>query len=407
MKRLRKTLYSVLCLMIGVCTLTGCIEEFEADLPSEDSNLMVVEGTICSGKLNKFTLSRTQSLSNGYLYGYGYNPPQMVYGAQVSVRGSDGSVYVAQPEDGYYSCQVGTLNPDVDYFLHIEVDGEVFESTPQKPLRTEKITDVSGVQNTPVSDIDVLVTPDAPFNPNKVNYYSWTYDETWEVHPDYTTDIYYDTEIMGPMTKYNQFPKRGWIDATGSTIMAGASNNYDGQHIQKLKLYDIPSSDFRVYHRYSGLIHQRAITKAEYEYELARRQASTEMGGLFTPLPSALPTNIHCLTSKKHVIGFIGCSLNISDYRFFLDPQDFTIHYPRRGDERVWLVNPSTEDCLRMVEKEGRYLCEWIPSLFSDDNKLHTAWASLSQLDVIYKYRSQGAYAEEPDFWSLNENVSY
>ena len=31
--------------MVGV-TLTGCIEEFEADIPAEDSELLVVEGSI-------------------------------------------------------------------------------------------------------------------------------------------------------------------------------------------------------------------------------------------------------------------------------------------------------------------------------------------------------------------------
>ena len=112
---------------------------------------------------------------------------------------------------------------------------------------------------------------------------------------------------------------------SSSTILVGNSRNYEGQHIRKLKLYDVDRADERVYYKYSGLIHQRTISKAEYEYDLARRQASSEMGGLFTPLPSALPSNIHCLTSKKHVIGFVGCSLNTSEYRFFLIPKDFSI----------------------------------------------------------------------------------
>ena len=31
MMRLRTTLYSVLCLTVGICLLSGCIEEYEAD----------------------------------------------------------------------------------------------------------------------------------------------------------------------------------------------------------------------------------------------------------------------------------------------------------------------------------------------------------------------------------------
>ena len=108
-------------------------------------------------------------------------------------------------------------------------------------------------------------------------------------------------------------------------VMAGASTGYDGQHIRDLKIYDLDRGDGRMYHRYSGRVHQRAISKAEYEYELARRKASSEMGGLFTLLPSALPTYIHCLTSAKHVIGFVGCSLNTIDYWFFLNGAEYDI----------------------------------------------------------------------------------
>ena len=404
MMKLRKTLYYILCLLVGVYTLSGCIEEFEADIPDEDSGLLVVEGTICSGKQNKFTLSLTQALNSantdfavdGKAQTY---TPQRVMGAKVSVHGNDGSEYMAtQGTDGYYSCWIDALAPDVEYYLHIEINGEVYESEPQKPLRTEAIADISGVQDTPESSIDVLITPDAPFEPDQTNYYSWTYDETWEVHSDYSTNMYFDTETMMRMYQNNLFPEVGWRDATGSTIMVGASTNYDGQHIQRLKLYGIDRSDERVYHMYSGQIYQRAISKAEYEYELARYQASSEMGGLFTPQPSTLPTNIHCLTSNKRVIGFVGCSLNTSERRFFLKARDFSIYRPLREDSRLWIDPCSEEICSQMVNK-GMYLCAW------EDNRislgtLKTAWAYDFQLDVRFK----GAYIERPDFWPQEEN---
>ena len=384
-----KSLYYVLCLMVSVCTLSGCIEEYEADIPSDDSDLLVVEGTICSSQMNKFILSRTQAMNSSFT-------PRMVTGASVSVRGSDGSEYTTQETDGYYACRVDDLNPDVGYYLHIETDGEVYESEPQKPLRTEKIAGVSAAQETPESNIDVFVTPEAPFDSDKANYYSWTYEETWEVHPDYTTVIYFDIKTSTPVFDPYQFPLRGWKNATGSEIMVGTSLSYERQHIQRFKLYDIDRTNERMYYWYSGLVHQRAISKAEYEYELARRQASSEMGGLFTPLPSALPTNIHCLTSQKRVIGFIGCSLNMSEYRFFLIKRDFSIYHPERKDARRWLNDCDELACYRMVVDEGMYLCEWEDERYRPGGKLRTAWAYDFQLDV----RLRGAYAEQPDFWN-------
>ena len=124
-------------LALSLFILSGCIEEFEADIPEEDSNLLVVEGTICSGKMNTFILSRTQPVNSSYT-------PRMVVGAKVSVRGSDGSEYRAEEAGGYYACWIESLNPDAEYSLHIETDGEVYESEPQKPLRTENIAEAWG-----------------------------------------------------------------------------------------------------------------------------------------------------------------------------------------------------------------------------------------------------------------------
>lgn len=373
-------------LALSLFILSGCIEEFEADIPEADSSLLVVEGTICSGKMNTFILSRTQPVNSSYT-------PRMVVGAKVSVRGSDGSEYRAEGTGGNYACWIESLNPDAEYSLHIETDGEVYESEPQKPLRTESIAEVHGVQDTPDSDIDILITPDAPFEPGHANYYSWTYDETWEVQSDYTTSVFYDIELMDAVIKPNQFPWRGWKDAASSAIMVGGSANYEGQHIRNLKLYDIGHHlDERMYHRYTSLVHQRAITKAEYEYELARRQAGLEMGGLFTPQPSALPTNIHCLTANRHVIGFVGCSMNTSEYRFFLDASDYAIRLPVHDDTREWLTNPQSWLCRQMVES-GMFLCVW--EISGTTGSLETAWATEQQLDVRYK----GAYIEKPDFW--------
>ena len=394
MMKQRKTLYFLLCLVLGTSTLLSCIDEYEADISAKDSNLLVVEGTICSAELNKFYLSRTQDINSTL-------GVRMVKGASVSVRGSDGSEYKAQAVDDYYSCWIDHLEPDIKYYLHIEADGEVYESEPQLPLRTEKIASVVGVQNTPDSHIDVLVTPEAPLDAGKTNYYSWSFIETWEVRPEYTTYVYFDKERMQKVDTIGMFPERGWKNAISSNILVEASTHYDGQHIQKLKLYDFDNGDERLYYKYSGLVQQRAISKDEYEYERARHQASSEMGGLFTPLPSALPTNIHCLTSSKSVIGFIGCALNTAKYRFFFYPLDFSVNRTYQGDTRVWLENCTEKECMRMVD-QGMYLCFWEDHRMNG-GLLKTAWASGIQLDV----RLRGAYTEEPDFWSLDEDVSY
>ena len=391
--KLKKTIYYVLCLMMGMGTLTGCIEKYEADIPTEETGLLVVEGTITPGK-NTFILQRTEALNS-------YYSNMTEDGATVVVRGTDGSEYQTVGNNGTYTCTIGELNPNVQYYLHIETGGEVYESDPQTPLATEKIAEVRGDQSTPQSNIDILVTPAEPFDNSKINYYSWTYDETWEVHPVYVTTVYYDIERLScVMLDHPLYPVRGWKDGFSSSIMVGSSTNYEGQQIKQMKIYDINCQSEKMYVRYSGLVHQRAISKAEYEYELARRQAGSEMGGLFTPQPSALPTNIHCLTSKKHVIGFVGCALNTSEYRFFLNSEDYTVYRPSGEDQLRWVEAPTADECVALVQS-GLRLCEWGDPIMEPIQR--TAWAYEYQLDV----RLRGAYIEEPDFWHLTENVSY
>ena len=112
MMKLKKTIYLVLCLLTGMGTLTGCIEKYDADIPSEETGLLVVEGTILPGK-NTFTLQRTGPLNAYFTY-------YMEGNASVVVRGTDGSAYETEDDNGTYTCYIDELKPDVQYYLHIE-----------------------------------------------------------------------------------------------------------------------------------------------------------------------------------------------------------------------------------------------------------------------------------------------
>ena len=50
----------------------------------------------------------------------------------------------------------------------------------------------------------------------------------------------------------------------------------------------------------------------------------------------------------------------------------------------------------------GMFLCFW-QDVRMMGGSLTTAWATGHQLDI----RLSGAYVEEPDFWKMEENVSY
>ena len=61
----RGLLHTILCLIAGV-VLSGCIEEYEAVLPEDESDILVVEGAICSSKMNTFYLTRSLPVNADY-----------------------------------------------------------------------------------------------------------------------------------------------------------------------------------------------------------------------------------------------------------------------------------------------------------------------------------------------------
>ena len=109
--------------MIGVLIgtlLVGCVEKFEADLSNLATEGLVVEGDIVSDSTVVFKLSKTLPLTatgeNEDLFANYKNVD-----AQLSVKGSDGTSWAGLPwVMGEYRVAIGTLQPEVEYWLEIQ-----------------------------------------------------------------------------------------------------------------------------------------------------------------------------------------------------------------------------------------------------------------------------------------------
>jgi hypothetical protein len=75
-------------------------------------------------------------------------------------------------------------------------------------------------------------------------------------------------------------------------------------------------------------VKQRKISRGEYEYYQEKIKINEEMGGLFIPQPSELPTNIICNNSGKNVVGYVGVSMNVTKYRIFISADDIYYRFP-------------------------------------------------------------------------------
>ena len=159
--------------------------------------------------------------------------------------------------------------------------------------------------------------------------------------------------------------------------------------LSKYQLLSIPRYDERVSWYYCFDLTQRAISKAEYEYEMACRQAGWEMGGLFTPQPSSFPTNIRCTTSSKRVVGYVGCSLNTAYKRLYIDGTTISRILPE--PQKLLILDDCTEvDCMAQVQ-QGMVLYEWNDGRMAN-LPLVTSWGRPEDFDV----RLRGATIEKP-----------
>lgn len=364
-------------IQIGICLLclsiSACVDTFNAHLP-QNSTVLVVEGNIISDSTVVFALSRSFSLDVESLP-QDYNRID----AEVSVVGTDGSSFSGIAlGSGKYQVAVGTLNKDVSYSLKIVYDGDTYTSDPQYPLETETIGDVTYEQPEEYGDIYIRLSTQS----QDAEHYLWSYEEDWEVKAVYRTIYIYDPETDGVIVYKTAPYAHGWCHNESSDIIVGGTGTNVNNSLKNKRLYSIASSDHRVSCYYSTLIKQRKISVGEYEYYQEKVRINEEMGGLFTPQPSELPTNITCSNPEKSAIGYVGVNMNVAECRIFISTND--IQYQM------------LDDCSIMEESKKYSSLElYLMGYAIAYRDLGYSWARRSCTDVRYL----GATLEKPSFW--------
>lgn len=303
--------FSLLMATLWLCS--SCIDEFNAELPDSDQTFLVVEGSICGNSTNTFHLSRSLSLSP--------SPEDVINrhitDAQVMVCGSDDTKVPAKmTTPGNYELKVGKLNASTEYWLKIEWKGKTFMSEPALPLAAPKIIDLHFEQPHEDQVVQMLITPEAP-QKGEVQYFRWNYTEDWEIRTPYHHEWDYFPE--NDSIAQTELPlSRGWSKELYHPSIIGNNTDYVNGEIRNMNIFSVDHLDMRFNYLYRVTITQRAISREEYEYERLSQRQSDDMGGLFTPQPSELPTNVHCTDGSTKAIGYVGVSLNTTKAELYI-----------------------------------------------------------------------------------------
>ncbi len=358
----------------------GCVEKFEADISDLVTEGLVVEGDIISDSTVQFRLSKTLPLTETDDNKVQFNDFLNVE-ANLAVKGSDGTSWTGIARGkGVYEVEIGMLMPEVEYSVEIQYKGDTYQSEPQKPQEMVDIERVSFSQPDLAGPVSILLDTEEA---KDTQYFLWYFEEDWEIRAHFQTKDLYDSE-SNSVIHYKYPPvAQGWCYNALDDIMLGTTESNVSNKIVGKKIQSIENIDPRISFLYSIRVQQRNLSKQEYEYYQVRTKLNNEMGGLFTPQPSELPTNITCSNPTRKVIGYVGCNMGIAKSHLYI-----------KEDEVLYLENYT---CDVGKDPEGSYADKFAAGFqISDNTEMGIEWASVKCVDVrLFKADPMG----RPDWW--------
>ncbi len=291
--------------------LSNCKIPYDPTLKSSDTNSLVVEGNIDGAVPSVIKLSRTRMLTNGDTASRNFE-----LGAKVTIEDVHQNSYpLYETTMGTYSSlNTLPLNTAYHYRLHI------FTSN-----RKEYLSDLVPFKSTPAIDsigwkikdggVQVYVNTDDPNNATR--YYRWEFSETWEFHSLYYSFYQYNpvdsTVIPRDIPIYTC-----WQTNNSSNILLGSSAKLSNDVIHEMPLAYIPPHDQKMSVLYSILVKQYALDLNGYNYWLAMKNNTENVGSIFDPQPNQSVGNIHCVTNPaEKVVGYIHAG-NTVEKRVFI-----------------------------------------------------------------------------------------
>ncbi|HMG90878.1 MAG TPA: DUF4249 domain-containing protein [Chryseolinea sp.] len=315
--------------------LISCVEPYEPDFKEETFDILVVDGYINTTE-NSATvrLSRAVPLDSEL-------PPSQEVNATVNIEDEAGNTYLLNNSGlGVYFADHLGIDHSKKYRVHIYSRAD-----------EEFISDYVALTNSPPIDsvvwkpdgdgISVYVNTHDPADQS--HYYNWTFDETWEYNSSYFSG--YKLVDREPVLRYPEdYIYTCWLSETSTRILLSSTDRLAENVVRDFPLTYLAAESSKLARRYSINVHQRTLTKDEYEFRLELEKTTESLGGLFDPMPSQVVGNVRSKNdTSSPVLGYFGGG-SISTQRIFIDFVDMpqyvqTVYRPRHcTDEDVTFV---------------------------------------------------------------------
>ena len=385
-------------LFILALLVNGCISEFNAVLPSNDEQILIVEGNVVGNTSAIFYLSKSFPLNALSIPVESFD-----IDANLTIIGNNG--YKSPPAlylgKGAYSITIGELDDNVEYGIQIEYGGDTYQSVLSKPFHTPEIDSVSWIQPEESGVISFRVSTHDDMEGAK--FFVWDYTENWEIRVDYFTTIFFNPVDSIFFYDFSAPYYYCWKSSTSNKFLIGSTESLSENRIINKTLYQCSPESDRFSELYSFTVTQRAISKSAFDYYQNKILLNDEMGGLFTPQPAELRGNIICSTDpSKKVMGYVEVVKKEAQKRIFVYPSQVT--YPK------FFVNCdaiSNDSIFTAMEENGFTYAYFYKAGYRPTGDIDMRfypeivpliWARSVCTDCIAK----GGTKNKPDFWPNN-----
>jgi Domain of unknown function (DUF4249) len=390
-----KNCWKILFALFITGSIWSCKKTYNPTIITQAPNYLVVEGFINTGDSTTIKLSRTVQLSDT-----AKSKPEL--GAIILIEDNLNNHYqLTEIGNGVYKSPLVNLNNSQNCRLHIiTADKKEYASD---MVEIDKTPPIDTITHTVINNgIQVSVsTHDAT---NKVKYFRWDFDETWEYGSFYNSRYKYVNGSVQYMTP-DDYDNICWINGGGNQILVASAENLSQSVINNQIITYVDESTGKLALGYSILIKQYALTKDAFEYWQKLKKNTEQLGSIFDAQPSDLKGNLHNLNNASEpVMGYISAS-NQTSKRFIIGhnsiPLYTTNYYPPPNDLSCipgylpFAPTDTYNDRLNRLYTQG-------------DSVIYTTYGS-GPVTLGYQYASgncvdcrlkmKGGYNKKPAYW--------
>ena len=397
-----KHLTRIAALAATLLAAAACIYPYEVDPGGSDSRPIVVEGDILIGSVTKLEISYVRPFNAGPADDLSVLATARVEGedgVRIDGEGPDGPS--AWPTTGPWTFDTSTLREDQRYRLHIETfteDGKAantFETDWLTPCPAPQIDALSYSLQEEYEELWIGLS----MHCHGSHYFRWSFTETWEYHSDVNSWL----EYLPRLRKVDWYKGTNmffcWSNVENGKIHIFSTVNQVEDRFEELAFHTIPLDDRRLQILYRLRLRLEALSEDAYNYWNNIQQNSEEQGSIFSPTPSEMAGNVHCITDPSvQVMGYINAAVPAETEMYY----DNMIHQYYRAP-RAFELYPTKVSANRPDSMALMYSSFFLPyeEVYEGIGTApsHYMWGSSRCIDC----RELGGTKDKPADWPNND----